>query len=124
MPQQNVSASENPQSSGFLPAMLRLALLVVLAVPLAGCGDTMMNSRMFYVGPNFNRDEDKSCEELAKLIKARDAEIAKIEGHIARAERGAGGSFVSTVVHRPNLAPLQAERYAYRETAQQKRCPI
>ena len=105
--------------------MLRrpLAILALTAM-LGGCGDNLVNSRVFYVGPNFNRDEDKSCEELAKLIKGKDAEIAVIEARIAKAERGGGGTFVSTMVHKPTLAPIQAERYAYREAAQQKRCPL
>jgi hypothetical protein len=102
----------------------RLTACLALAAVLGGCGDNLVNSRVFYVGPNFNRDEDKSCEELAKLIKGKDAEIAAIEKRIAKAEQGGGGSFVSAMVHKPNLAPLQAERYAYREAADQKRCPV
>jgi hypothetical protein len=101
-----------------------LAVCLVLTALLGGCGDNLVNSRVFYVGPNFNRDEDKSCEELAKLIKAKDAEIAVIEKRIAKAEMGGGGSFVSAMVHKPNLAPIRAERYAYREAAQEKRCPM
>lgn len=103
---------------------LPVLCVLVLAAALGGCGDNLVNSRVFYVGPNFNRNEDKSCEELAKLIKGKDAEIKKIEGHIAKAEQGSGGTFVSTMVHRPNLAPLLAERYAYREAAGNKRCPM
>jgi hypothetical protein len=107
-----------------LPRVLTIAVLLAAAAPLGGCGDNVVNSRVFYVGPNFNRDEDKSCEELAKLIKAKDEQIRKIEGLIAKAEQDAGGSVVATMVHKPALAPLQAERYAYREAAQQKRCPL
>lgn len=120
-------ASEYPQSSGFIAAMLRrsLAFALLLATALGGCaGDNVVNSRLYYVGPTYNRDEDKSCEELVRLIKAKDAEIRVIEARIAKSERDAGGGIVSTMVHRPTLGPVQAERYAYREAAENKRCPM
>jgi hypothetical protein len=101
-----------------------LAPVLLLAAALGGCGDNVVNSRMYYVGPNYNRDEDKSCEELVKLIKAKDAQIKAIEARIATAEKDAGGSVVATMVHRPNLAPVQAERYRYREIAEEKRCAM
>jgi hypothetical protein len=102
---------------------IRTAALL-LAVALAGCGDNLVNSRMFYVSPNFNRPEDKSCEDLEKLIKAKDAEVKTIEARIAKAERDTGGGVVATIAHRPSLAPAQAERYALREIAQKKGCGL
>jgi hypothetical protein len=101
-----------------------IAVSLLLAALLAGCSDNLANSRMFYVGPNFNRDEDKSCDELRGLITGMNAQIKAIEGRIAKAEQDPGGGFVAVLAHRPALAPAQAQRFAYREAAQKQGCQL
>lgn len=101
-------------------------LLAVLAATaaLAGCGDSMINSRVYFVDRPYQRLDTRSCAQLVETLAKLDRQIADIEAKIARAESGAGGTFVATVVLKPELAPPRAERYAVREAAERKGCPL
>lgn len=97
-------------------------VLLLLAAGLAGCGDNLVNSRLFYVGPTYNKPEDMSCEELQARILGKDSEIRAIEAQIAKAKQDPGGGLISLMAHEPRLAPARAERYALREAAAKNDC--
>jgi len=96
------------------------ALLFALALPLAGCGTTSDPLATAITAPG--QYDLYDCP----AIKVASAGISKrqrqLEGLMARAERGAGGGFVSATTYKPEYITLRGKMSQLRRAAAENHC--
>ena len=96
------------------------AACVVSALSLGGCAaDSHYGARVISVP---DKNDWRTCEQLAGLLSSNNQQIKDIEKLMQKAERDAGGGFVNATVHRPNLVKLQAERQMVSESIAKNNC--
>ncbi|MDO8979922.1 MAG: hypothetical protein Q7V17_11895 [Afipia sp.] len=103
-------------------AGLRLALLGALAIGLGACasgGGSPFGSSVF-VDPS--KYDLYNCQQLATARKAANDRVVELEGLMAKAETGAGGSLVSGLAYQTDYRAQRAQRDAIDEKLASNNC--
>lgn len=95
-------------------------LLIVAALPLAGCETTgdPLGSMMASPGQYDYFDCPAIKRVAADIVKRRRV----LEGLMARAKQGPGGSFVSATTYEPEYVTLRGKMSELRRAAAEKHC--
>jgi len=98
-----------------------LAVLVVLALGLAGCGSLsdQMASTAFVAPGKFDL---LTCEEIENQIKGSRARVLELEQLMARSEQGTGGQFVSAIAYQSEYAQTRGRITAMTEAIASRNC--
>lgn len=89
---------------------LQAVVLGALAIGLGACasgGESAFGSSVF-VDPS--KYELYNCQQLATARKTSNARVAELEGLMAKAETGAGGSLVSGLAYQTDYRAERAQR--------------
>jgi hypothetical protein len=104
-------------------ASLRLAVLGVLATGLGACasggGGSTFGSSVF-VDPS--KYDLYNCQQLATARKGTNDRVVELEGLMAKAETGAGGTLVSGLAYQTDYRAQRAQRDAIDEKLASNNC--
>jgi len=103
-------------------AGLRLAVLGVLAISLGACasgGGSTFGSSVF-VDPS--KYDLYNCQQLATARKGTNDRVVELEGLMAKAETGAGGTLVSGLAYQTDYRAQRAQRDAIDEKLASNNC--
>ena len=114
-----ISKQAKPQAS----LALRVALLGAVAMSLGACassgGDSPFGSSVF-VDPS--KYDLYNCQQLATARKVTDDRVVELEGLMAKAESGAGGTLVSGLAYQTDYRAQRAQRDAIDEKMARNNC--
>ena len=103
-----------------LPSTPAAIALFVLGIGLAGCAQMGESMSSAFVDPaKYDLYECKQLESERKGLASRTAEL---QGLMAKAETGAGGSVVSEVAYRNDYIALRAQAKLADEVWQRNKC--
>jgi hypothetical protein len=115
--------SENCDHARRRVASLRLAMVGALAIGLGACasggGSSPFGSSVF-VDPS--KYDLYSCQQLATARKAANDRVVELEGLMAKAETGAGGTLVSGLAYQTDYRAQRAQRDAIDEKLVRNNC--
>jgi hypothetical protein len=102
---------------------LRLAVLGALAIGLGGCasggGESSFGSSVFIDPAKYDLYD---CQQLATARKATNDRVVELEGLMAKAETGAGGTLVSGLAYQTDYRAQHAQRDAIDEKLTRRNC--
>lgn len=102
----------------------RAGIALLMAAPLAGCATGSTNEeRMgsFFVAPG--KYQFYTCGHLTQATNGLKQREKELEGLIAKAGTGSGGSFVSAVAYRPEILQVRGNLAEVRREEAAKNCP-
>jgi hypothetical protein len=98
-----------------------LAAAVLIAFSCAGCSMVLDdNSAVFSAAPG--KYDYLDCKGIADRTSANSKRTAELDNLMQRANQGAGGKFVSTMVYKDEYNAVQADQIALRQVSDEKRC--
>ena len=101
-------------------AMIAAALLA--AGLLGGCAISDDKAASLLVAPG---DYDlNSCPQLAVTYAGLKVRRVELEGLMAKAESGAGGTLINAVGYRPDYLKVRGEQHEIEKTAREKNCDL
>ena len=86
---------------------------------LAGCSSTADYGRALVPAGNYDLYDCTQLEKLATTLADRERQLEKL---IARAQQGAGGSFIATMSYEPEYASVKTKLKDIRAVMAQRRC--
>jgi hypothetical protein len=100
----------------------RPALFASLAVCviLAACSSTSESTMTFFAAPGKYQYHD--CDQLATAMKATIARQKDLKGLMDKAERGAGGAFVSTIAYKTDYLAATEDLKLLEAATREKNC--
>ena len=101
---------------------VRFAVLGAVALALGACasgGDSGFGSSVFVDPSKYNL---YNCEQLATARKATNDRVVELEGLMAKAETGAGGTLVSGLAYQTDYRAQRAQRDAIDEKMTRDNC--
>lgn len=104
------------------PALQRIAAAMIcaaLAGSLAACGTAEEASR-FVVAPG--KYDIYTCPQIADQMEKTLAEVARLEGLMARASQGEGGRAISEIAYGPDYLANTGDLRELRKSAAEKKC--
>ena len=110
------------RQAGGLRAVVSLAMLGALAISLGACasgGGSTFGSSVF-VDPS--KYDLYNCQQLHTARKATNDRVVELEGLMAKAETGAGGSLVSGLAYQTDYRSQRAQRDAIDEKLASNNC--
>lgn len=101
---------------------VRFAVLGAVALALGACasgGDSGFGPSVFVDPSKYNL---YNCEQLAMARKATNDRVVELEGLMAKAETGAGGTLVSGLAYQTDYRAQRAQRDAIDEKMTRDNC--
>lgn len=97
-----------------------LAVAAGAAAMLGGCASVALDESTFFADPATFAMYD--CKQLGVVRKSYAQRIDELQGLMAKAETGAGGSVVAEVAYRPDYVSAQAKLKSANSYWAQNRC--
>ena len=104
------------------PILTRIGAVMfaaALIAPLAACGTTDEAAR-FVVAPG--KYDTYTCPQIADQMEKTQAEVARLEGLMARASQGEGGQAISEIAYGPDYLANRGDLNELRKSAAAKNC--
>ena len=103
-----------------LTRVIRAISLLALTIELTGCAAVPDVVSEFMVDPA--KYDLYDCKQLEVARKSLLAQAAELEGLIAKAETGTGGSVVAEMAYRPDLAKVRASVHLADKVWERDKC--
>ena len=98
----------------------RILIAVMAATALAGCATSGVDESTFFADPAVFALYD--CKQLATVRESYAKRVEELQGLMAKAETGAGGSVVAEIAYRPDYLSAQARLKSANVAWQRERC--
>jgi hypothetical protein len=90
-----------------------------LTASLSACGTAEEASR-FVVAPG--KYDIYTCPQIAEQMEKTQAEVARLDGLMARASQGDGGQFINNIAYGPDYLANRGDLRELRKSAAEKNC--
>ncbi len=121
-PVRMTEAMSGTRAKQWKAGVLRLAMFGAMATSLGACasgGESPFGSSVF-VDPS--KYDLYNCEQLATARKTTNDRVVELEGLMAKAETGAGGTLVSGLAYQTDYRAQRAQREAIDEKMARNNC--
>lgn len=103
-----------------LSRFFALAMSAPAAAMLSGCASTVVDESTFFADPA--RYAMYDCKQLDPVRLSAAKRVEELQGLMAKAETGAGGSIVSEFAYRPDYLSAQASLKSANAAWERNRC--